>query len=66
MVEKLIQHKHCLVCGRAIPSAEELCGDECKVERDSVLKKKKTYVYMMYGAIIVMIVFLIISLVMSK
>ena len=66
MVEKLIQHKHCNVCGRAMPSSdEELCSEECKAKHESLLKKRKTYVYMMYGAIIIMIVFLFFSLFMG-
>lgn len=65
MVEKLLQHKHCVVCGKAIPLEEELCSDECRKERDAMLKKKRGYVYIMYGAIIVMIIFLVLSMVMG-
>lgn len=66
MVEKLIQHKHCGVCGRAIPADEEVCSDKCKQEREAILKKRKSYIYLMYGAIIVMIVFLFVGLVLGR
>ena len=65
MVEKLPQHKHCGVCGRAIPADDEFCNDECTAKHDSLLKKRKTYVYMMYGAIIIMIIFLFLGLVLT-
>jgi predicted nucleic acid-binding Zn ribbon protein len=66
MVEKLLQHRHCIVCGKAVPSEEELCSDKCSTERDSITKKKRGYVYLMYGAIIVMIIFLVLSFVFGR
>lgn len=46
--------------------SRELCSDECGKEKEKMMKKKKNYVYMMYGAIIVMIIFLIFSLMFSR
>jgi len=66
MVEKLIQHKHCGMCGKAIPADLELCGEECENAKGAMIKKRKTYVYLMYGAIIVMMIFLFVGLVFGR
>ena len=60
MVEKIPQHTHCNICGKAIPSSETLCSEECKQRYQAMLKKRKTYMYIMYAAIFLMIALLII------
>lgn len=58
---KLLQHRHCQVCSKAIPLSEEYCSEECKVEFEAVIKKRRTYIYLMYGMIILIIVVMILS-----
>jgi predicted nucleic acid-binding Zn ribbon protein len=58
---KLLQHRHCQVCSKAIPLSEEYCSEECKVEFDALVKKRRTYIYVMYGMILLVIVVMILS-----
>ena len=60
MVEKIPQHMHCQICGKAVASTETLCSDECKTQYQALTKKRKTWIYIMYAAIGAMIVLLII------
>ena len=52
---KLIDHRHCKVCGKAIPPGEEFCSDECRqkymgwIEKE---KKTKRMIYVIYALII--------------
>ncbi|RLF28917.1 MAG: DUF2116 family Zn-ribbon domain-containing protein [Thermoplasmata archaeon] len=61
MVEKLVQHTHCQICGKAIPIKETFCSQECRQKYQAMLKKRKMLVYIMYAAIFFMILILIIS-----
>jgi len=61
MVEKIIQHTHCHMCGKAVPVTETLCSEECKQKYQKMLKKRKMWVYIMYAAIFFMIIVLILS-----
>jgi len=60
MVEKIPQHMHCQICGKAVASAETLCSDECKTQYQALVKKRKTYMYIMYAAIFLMIALLVV------
>jgi predicted nucleic acid-binding Zn ribbon protein len=60
MTEKIVQHSHCQICGKAIPVSEMFCSEECKVKYSSMMKKRKLTVYAMYaliGVIIVLYIF---------
>jgi predicted nucleic acid-binding Zn ribbon protein len=59
---KLLQHKHCQVCSKAIPLSEEFCSEECKVEFEALVKKRRMYIYIMYGMIILIIVVMLLSM----
>jgi predicted nucleic acid-binding Zn ribbon protein len=43
MAEKLVQHKHCRICNKAVPLGEEVCSEECqgKLEEFKKANKKK-------------------------
>mgnify|MGYP002750209242 CR=1 FL=1 len=59
MVEKVAQHTHCHICGKAIPFNETLCSEECKQKYQAMVKKRKTIVYIMYALIaFILILFL--------
>lgn len=34
------EHKHCVVCGIAIPITQDFCGEECSGKYNDVEKKK--------------------------
>lgn len=61
MVEKVPQHGHCQICGKAIPIKESVCSEECKEEYEKLMKKRKYYLYIMYAAIFVVIIMFILS-----
>jgi predicted nucleic acid-binding Zn ribbon protein len=56
MAERLVQHKHCPVCGKAMSADRETCSDECAVSRQTQLQEKKRTLYFFYFAIVVMII----------
>jgi predicted nucleic acid-binding Zn ribbon protein len=58
---KLLQHRHCQVCSKAIPLSEEYCSEECNVEFNALVKKRRTYIYVIYGMILLVIVVMILS-----
>jgi predicted nucleic acid-binding Zn ribbon protein len=51
MAEKVTQHAHCHICGKAIPLTETLCSEECRQKYNLMLKKRKMLVYVMYALI---------------
>jgi predicted nucleic acid-binding Zn ribbon protein len=59
MTEKILQHKHCSICSKAIPVDEPFCSDECKEKWDAMMKKRKMMMYIMYGMIAVFIVLIL-------
>ncbi|WP_455392702.1 DUF2116 family Zn-ribbon domain-containing protein [[Eubacterium] cellulosolvens] len=58
---KLLQHRHCQVCSKAIPISEEFCSEECKVEFEALIKKRKTYIYIIYATMILIIAVMFLS-----
>ena len=50
-MERIPQHSHCQICGKAIPYGETVCSDECREKYDTLVKKRKMYLYMMYAAL---------------
>jgi predicted nucleic acid-binding Zn ribbon protein len=67
MVEKIPQHMHCQICGKAIPTSdtETMCSDECKQRYQGLTKRRKLWVYIMYALIFVMIAVLFIAPMLS-
>jgi predicted nucleic acid-binding Zn ribbon protein len=61
-MERIPQHDHCQICGKAIPTGETVCSDECREEYQAFVKKRKTYMYVMYGALAVLVVMFILFL----
>ena len=60
MVEKVAQHAHCHICGKAIPTTETLCSEECKQKYKALLKRNNIYRYILYAAMfVVLIVFIL-------
>jgi predicted nucleic acid-binding Zn ribbon protein len=58
---KLLQHRHCQVCSKAIPISEEFCSEECKTEFEAMIKKRKSYIYIIYATMILIIVVMFLS-----
>ena len=47
MSEKLLQHKHCRNCGKAVQVESDYCNDRCKDQHHQMLKKKRNQLYML-------------------
>ena len=62
MTERIPQHTHCNICGKAVPVSETLCSDECKQKYDVLVKKRKLWVYIMYAAIFGFFILLLVQL----
>ncbi len=54
-------HTHCQVCGKAIPTTESFCSKECEQRFQTMVKKRKMLIYIMYGLIIVIMALFLIS-----
>jgi predicted nucleic acid-binding Zn ribbon protein len=62
MVDKIPQHLHCQICGKAIAGTDEtVCSEECKKRYQGLMKKRKMYVYIMYALIILILGLIVIS-----
>jgi len=61
MTEKVSQHSHCQICGKAIPISETLCSEECKQKYQSMLKKRKFGVYLMWVMVFVILGIFVLS-----
>ena len=61
MVEKVGQHKHCQICGKTIPIDENLCSEECKQKFQTMVKKRKILVYVMYALIFFILTMYLVS-----
>ena len=62
MAEKLLQHKHCIRCGRAIQADKDYCDKECRTAHAEMLGKKKRQLLMFYiGSVVVVIVLLLLT-----
>jgi len=47
MGEKLLQHKHCRNCGRAVQVDQDYCNDRCREEHHAMLRKKRNQLYVL-------------------
>jgi predicted nucleic acid-binding Zn ribbon protein len=62
MVEKVLQHKHCQVCGRAVPVDEIFCSMECEGRYNQYVKKQRRNNYIMLGIMVALVGGLLIML----
>ncbi len=54
MKPRLVDHRHCRVCGKAIPPKEEFCSDECRSKFEEARereRKARRMLYVFYGLI---------------
>ncbi len=56
MAEKLLQHNHCLSCGKAVRTSEDFCSDECRDKHTGVLRRKRRQLlYLWVGAMAILV-----------
>ena len=61
MAGSVPQHAHCHMCGKSIPYGETLCSEECKQKFQSLLRRRRFLLYLMYGLIAAVIVVILVS-----
>ena len=62
MVERLVQHKHCRQCGRAVPGKDIFCSKDCENDHKRMLKKKKNQLLLLYvSSFVILILILLLS-----
>ncbi|MGQ9583453.1 MAG: DUF2116 family Zn-ribbon domain-containing protein [Thermoplasmatota archaeon] len=59
---KIPQHKHCMVCGKAIRAREQYCSEECEREWARASRTKRNLQMVLYISMAVMIVVLVLSM----
>jgi len=61
MAESIPQHAHCHMCGKSIPVGETLCSEECKQKYQSLIKRRRIMLYLMYGILAVLLIVFLLS-----
>jgi predicted nucleic acid-binding Zn ribbon protein len=61
MAEIIPQHTHCHMCGKSMPIGETLCSEECKQKFQSLVKRRKLILYLMYGMLAALIVIIVVG-----
>jgi len=56
MAEKIPQHYHCQICGKAIPLGETLCSQECKEKYQKIMRRRKLWIYFLYGMVAALVI----------
>ncbi len=62
MAERLVQHRHCKVCGKAVAPSDLTCSDDCAAAWKAQQKSKKQTLYLFYASIVVLLIVLMLSL----
>mgnify|MGYP001768456907 CR=1 FL=1 len=47
MQEKLLQHKHCRFCERAINLKDDFCSEACRTQHQAMMRKKRNQLYIL-------------------
>lgn len=61
MADRLLQHKHCRSCGKAIPVEDKFCNEECTTTHRLMMKKKKNQLLFIMFIAVAMMVFALLS-----
>lgn len=62
MSEKLLQHKHCRYCEKAISIKDVYCSKDCQLQHQMMMKKKRNQLYILMAiAMGIMLTTLLIS-----
>jgi predicted nucleic acid-binding Zn ribbon protein len=55
MAERVVQHKHCRTCRKAVPPEKDFCDETCEGQYKAELKKKRNnYIILLLLAMLVM------------
>jgi predicted nucleic acid-binding Zn ribbon protein len=51
-MDRIAQHRHCYVCGKAHTEEGRFCGDTCKEGKKAELSKKKRQLLIIEGILV--------------
>jgi predicted nucleic acid-binding Zn ribbon protein len=54
-------HRHCKVCGKVCDPKAEVCSPACREKRERLLAARRTYTYLLYGSIVVVVLAFILA-----
>ncbi len=60
---KIIDHRHCKVCGKAIPPNQEFCSEKCRKAYEDAERRQKRMknIFLLVYAVIFIVLFLLIA-----
>lgn len=58
---KVLPHKHCVVCGKAVEPDKSYCSDKCEDQLKKDQKRQRMFFLMLFGILIIMILFSLLS-----
>ena len=58
MAERLVQHKHCPVCMKAMSTDKDTCSEDCAVRRKAQVRERKRTMYLFYFSMVVLVIVL--------
>lgn len=54
-----VDHRHCKVCGRVCAVDAETCSPACRDRRAQQLASRRTYTYLLYGTMALLLIVLL-------
>ncbi|MHA1595787.1 MAG: DUF2116 family Zn-ribbon domain-containing protein [Candidatus Baldrarchaeia archaeon] len=61
--EKIVQHRHCKVCGKAIPLDREFCSRQCEISYREWERRNRRLTTIMY--LVLLIIFIVLMMFMA-
>lgn len=52
-------HRHCQMCGKAIPGDQTFCSKECRERFETIIKKRKRLMLILYLILVIVFVMII-------
>ena len=65
MAEKLLQHKHCRQCSKAILPDQLFCDESCETQHREIMRKKRNQLLMLMAFAIIMMLITLVPVYMS-
>ncbi|RLF38150.1 MAG: DUF2116 family Zn-ribbon domain-containing protein [Thermoplasmata archaeon] len=56
------QHRHCQMCGKAIPLDERFCSEECREKYVEFLKKRRRLILIMYVILFIVLAIALVTI----
>ena len=64
--DRINPHRHCQICGAAVPNNSTFCSDKCEQEYKRIVKQRKRFNYLLIGMLVIFFVILILPSLLQK